>query len=300
MRYLIDAMIGGAEKAGTTSLGHYVTQHPRILSHFHVGDQRIYHSIEFPAFVSGSCKDPSQFERDFLKAFKGPPATDELVMAKSVGVLHRYQAAINLKDHNPECRLILMLRNPIDRAYSSFWYQLYRGEEIIQDFEKAVEIECSAKDPLKLPIDRRYLGKGLYFEQLNRLYTLFDPNQVFVLLLDDLKSKPNKAINEIFRFLGLEPVPVKTEVVVNRAKRVRSSLVARAIYKESFGKRITRILVPRVARIRLLGLMRQLNSVEESPPPMSTKMRSFLIDYFRPHNRKLQELLQRDLSQWNK
>lgn len=298
VRYRIDAMVVGVEKGGTTSLGAYLAEHPDVLSHLgsEVGDDR----IEFPGFVAGASHDRDAFRRDFLEFFGREADPAETVVGKSVGIMHRPGAAEALQRHNPDCRLVASLRNPVDRAYSSFWYQRYRGTEDAPTFEAALERERErAAEGVHDP-DREYLGKGRYVEHLERLTGMFGRDRLHVLLLEDLKERPGAAVSEVFEFLELEPMDVDQDIVKNTARRPRWTFLARVLQREGMARDTFRALVPRRARRRLWGWLRRMNAEETRPPPMDDATRRRLVEHFRPYNRRLEAFLGRELGHWNR
>lgn len=298
--YRIDAFIAGAEKSGTTSLGFYVSQHPRIRSHFHWSEDSSERILEFGAFLDDRWRDENYFAGEYLAAFKRFPDADQIVIAKNVGIMHSDGAAQNLKEYSPRCKLIVSLRNPVDRAYSSFWYQRYRGEEPLERFEDAIDLEqrCGSHDDLSR--HRQYLAKGRYFEQLKTLVELFGKANVHVILVEDLKNSPDETLNNVFSFLDLPVWKVDAEIVRNTAKGVRSPAIAQLMARDSLLKTLGRQVLTRRYRRKLIEWLRLRNSFAARPAEMNAETRTMLCDYFRPHNALLEGMLGRDLSHWSK
>ena len=91
--YRIDAFIAGAEKAGTTSLGHYLAKHPDVLSHLSGEGGAGRTPIEFTSFISGRAAKEKTFSEDYYSAFGRLPAPHEIVVAKNVDVMTNRDAA---------------------------------------------------------------------------------------------------------------------------------------------------------------------------------------------------------------
>lgn len=289
-------MIAGAEKAGTTSLGAYIGCHPRVFCH--LSGELKKDQLEFDVFVRGPVSE-EEFEDEFIRTFGRGPGSEELVVGKSVGLLHRPEASRRLYEHNPNCRLIVSLRDPVDRAYSSFWYQRYRGAESAETFEQAIEQERVRSERGVSDPERMYLGKGRYIEHLENLAQLFGASQLHVVTLDDIKRRPQHVVDGICEFLGLEQFQLDDVIVENRAKMPRWPWLAQAAQQESLVKEAFRAVVPKPLRRRMWRWLRRLNAVERTPPPMSEHIRTKLEKYFRPYNRRLEEFLGRDLSRWS-
>jgi len=294
----IDAMIGGVEKGGTTSLGAYVEQHPRVLSHLSGGEKP--ESIEFTVFVDGRSEDPGQYRRAFDRVFPREPVGEEIVLAKSVGILHLPDAARRLHRHNPRCRLIFSLRNPVDRAYSSFWYQVWRGEEEAATFEEGLERERERRRSGIRDPHRMYVGKGEYVRHLQNISYLFGGDRLHVVLLEDLVEAPAETVNAVFEFLGLESRPVQKAGRKNKAKRPRWAWLSQWTRTRDPARTVYRTVVPRRVREPLHWWLRRINTVEGEYPPMSESTRMRLVEHFVPFNRELEEFLGRSLDGWNR
>lgn len=294
----VDVMIGGVEKGGTTSLAYAVSQHPRILSH--LSDDFSGADVEFDVAIVSEVTSREQYRETFIKRFGRRPLEGETVLAKSVQILHVPGAAERLYRYNPACRLVFSLRDPVERAYSSYWYQRWRGEEDATTFEEALQRERLRADAGVSEPDRMYVGKGEYARHLERILDLFEPRQVHVVLLEDLKENAGATINEVYDYLGLERHAVGRVDRKNPGKVPRSQWLAGFLQEESAVKRMVRRLIPKQVRKRVLWGLRRLNKREGDRPPMKPSTRKTLIEHFRPHNKRLEQLLDRDLSDWNR
>jgi len=297
VRRRVEAMIGGVEKGGTTSLGAYVSQHPRIVSHITKGERH----IEFSAFVDGRCEDPEEYGRTFDHLFPRKPAGSEMVLAKSVDILHQPEAAMRLHRHNPLCRMIFCLRNPVDRAYSSYWYQVWRGAEEAATFEKALEREWERRGKGIWDPHRMYVEKGEYVRHLRRICGVFGEELVHIVLLEDLSSEPGETVNGVFQFLGLETLSdaMIGARVKNAARMTRWPRFAQLVYRQGYVKAAVRQLVPKDVRHALIRGFRRFNATPSAPPVMKAETRQLLVEHFRPYNDQLEEFLGRSLGQWN-
>ncbi len=298
MELRIDAMIGGVEKGGTTTLACYIGRHPNVLSPFDDADQG---AQEFSVFANADAADPDRMEGAYLSAFGRAAEAEETVVAKSVDIMHQREAAHALYRHNPDCRLIISLRNPVERAYSSFWYQRYRGAEDAQTFERALELEEKRAAAGDHDPHRMYVGKGEYIDHLLRLSNLFGRSRLHVLLLEDLAQDPEAAVNEIFEFLDLDRYPIETEddLIKNSARITRWPVLIQFLYRESFFKSAFRHVVPRRIREELLLRIRRISSPESPIPALKPKTRRALVDHFAPYNERLERFLGRRLDHWN-
>lgn len=291
----IRAMLVGAPKAGTTSLYRYAAQHPALRCH----EQR-----ELSYFFSDE-----EYGRGFdtcnAKYFAGPNCENIIPLAKHVFTMYCPDAVARLHQHNPEAQVFALLRNPVRRAYSSFWYAKRRGWDDARTFEQAVERESShPADPWLTDRDRLHLHVGVYRPHVQRLFDTFGRDRVHVFLTEDLKGNAEQLCNTIFKAVGVDPGfrPDLTKDH-NTASAARSESAARAIAgvlkSKNPIKRAARRLIPHGLARRTRHALLTINEKPFTPPPMNADTERRLIDHFTPHNEQLADLIGRDLSAWN-
>jgi hypothetical protein len=266
-------LIVGAMRSGTTSLTRYLRSHPQVF----IAPHKELHFFDFN-FGEG--------EGWYRRHFEG--VGDELAVGEATpNYLYIAEAMPRIAEMLPGARLIAILRNPVDRAYSHYWHNRAVGREELA-FEQALEAEAARIDSDD-PHDRAYwsyVDRGRYVRQLEMLDALFPRDAVLVLLFDDLRDAPGPTYRSVCRFLGVreDHVPPELGEAVNsfvgfRSRRIRS---------------LTRRL-PKAAG-RVVG---RLNARDESYPPMPPRVRSTLVERFRDDNAALAARLGRDLSSWN-
>ncbi|MDJ0555732.1 MAG: tetratricopeptide repeat protein [Microcoleaceae cyanobacterium MO_207.B10] len=234
-------IIIGAQKSGTTSLENYIAQHPQVI----------------PAIK----KETHFWYRDFDKGinwylahFPPIPKSENFLTGEATpNYLENYRAAERIYNVFPEVKLLVILRNPIDRTFSQYhhWIRLNWDD---RSFEDAVnsELEILRKNPEKPEGDKNYwqqpcnyIGRGIYIEFLKKWLAVFPREQLLILKGEDLYQKPVETMKEVFEFLGLPE--------------------------------------------HQLSEYRKLNSGYYSP--ISDAMRQKLSKYFQPHNQRLEEYL---------
>lgn len=291
----IALLIAGAAKAGTTSLLYYLGQHPGVCVH----RQR-----EMAYFANESIFHQG-FERALARYYDCEPGRRPLLFAKSVMVLYLPAAMARLKAHSPDVQLVLSLRHPVERAYSDYWYARRRGWEDAPTFEAAL-----AADPTRFGADelRRlscaYLLRSSYAVHLQNLFACFRREQVQVFLLEEIQSDPAAVCHQIFgRFASLDDrFTPRFDHQRNRAALPRSrSLATIAASGRGFplAKRLARRLLSDGLVDKARDALQRFNEKDFTPPPMKPETRSQLLDYFRPLNEQLSELIGRDVSPWN-
>lgn len=288
----IDAMIVGAQKAGTSSLHRYLGQHPSVVTH----DQ-----LEMTYFVRDR-EHRLPYNEVYGRYFPADPGDDRVLLAKSVGVMFLPRALERLRRHNPACRALVSLRNPVDRAYSAYWYQRRKGWETARTFEEALALEDERVEAGgKEGVHCTYLRRGRYAEQLERLTERLGGDRWRAVLLEDLRERPIATNRRLFEFLGLDTeFEPTTDRRHNPAAAPRSKLLARLAIAENPVKRALRLFLPYPVKRLLRRAVEAVNETEFRPPPMDPGTRELLTEHFRPHNRRLEEILGRDLSAWER
>lgn len=186
----------------------------------------------------------------------------------------------------PDARLVAILRNPVDRAYSHYWLNRALNRETLP-FEQAItaEPERLARGDRTSRFRYSYVDRGMYARQLRRMSARFSNGSIHVVLFDDLMAEPIETYRSVCRFLDLDGsfMPADLGNASNRYATFRSVTVRQA------GKRL-----PKALR-RVIG---RLNMRRAAYPPMDPSVRKTLLASFDEPNRELASWLGRDLSAW--
>jgi hypothetical protein len=203
-RPLPDFLVIGAQKAGTTSLYHYLTQFTDVRRasqkelHFfdvhHARGERWYRS-QFPV----TSAERTWITGEATPSYLSHPAAPERVVALV-----------------PQVRLVALLRNPVERAYSHFHHSRARGTEPLEDFERALELEAERTDGASAPLDgngqrRRdvevhsYVRRSTYAPQLRRWIDVFPASSLLLVTAEELFADPAQVVQRVRLHLGLAP-----------------------------------------------------------------------------------------------
>jgi hypothetical protein len=193
----LDFVLAGAQKSGTTALHYFLSRHPNIT----MGDQQEIHFFDNDAlFVS---------EVDYEELHKHYPLLGPSTIAGDCTPSYIYHkpAVERIWKYNPESKLLILLRNPVDRAFAHWNMQRFRGREPL-DFFDAVREEKTRIAGAPPAEARRfaYVDRGFYGQQLERLLKLFPRDQVKAVKFEAFKEKQRETLISIFSFLGLEPL----------------------------------------------------------------------------------------------
>jgi hypothetical protein len=284
-------LIIGAMKSGTTALYYYLEQHPEI-----------YMSpVKEPNFFSSqeqeNAADAVTNIGTYQHLFRGGSGKKALGEA-SHSYLYEPRAAAEIKRYVPEAKLIAILRNPIDRAYSHFLHMVRTGMEPLDDFAQALR-----EEEVRIHKERTfqdYIGRGLYYQQLKRYFGTFPQEQVRVYLYEDLSGAPISTVQDAFRFLKVDDSFVPdVSLRRNVSGQPKYKTLDGLLRRQSRIKHAAKIYLPARMRWRLSKTFDDLKTRNlAEPPPVQSKVRRHLIGVYREDILKVQELIHRDLSGW--
>jgi hypothetical protein len=285
-------LIIGAMKSGTTALYYYLEQHPQIYMS-PVKEPNYFCSGEQENSVGNSATRIGDYQ-DLFKDVSGEKAIGEA----SHCYLYEPEAAARIQDYIPDAKLIAVLRNPVDRAYSHFLHMVRNGSEPLTDFAQALrEEETGGYQKRNL---QDYVGRGRYYDQLKRYFNTFSRDQIKVYLYEDLSNAPVDILQDAFRFLGVDDSFVPdVSLRRNVSGYPKHKTVDKLLTKPSLIKDALKIYLPARLRWRLSKAFDDLktrNLVE--PPPVQPEVRRQLIGVYREDVLKVQKLIHRDLSGW--
>ena len=288
----------GAQKSGTTAIYDYLAQHPQVFTS----------EIKEPGFfafegVPGSFAGPEDARgeryrvRDlgqYRRLFRDMGDKARAGEASNV-YLYVPQAAERIRQYIPEAKLIAVLRDPVDRAYSAYRHLVRDGRERL-GFEEALDAEPSRIAANWHP-HWHYKQRGFYCAQLRPFFELFGREQIAVYTYDEFKADPGALLKAIFVFLGIDPDFRPDMSVRHNVSGVpRSRLLHAIIGRPSRVKDLAKRLLPAGAA-RAYGALMSRN-IEVSEPRIAKETERALREEYREDLLQLESLLGRDLSAW--
>jgi hypothetical protein len=293
-------MILGAAKCGTTSLYHYLRQHPQV--------------------YMSEPKEPRFFEMEYAKGmdfywhtYFGGWAGEPAIGEASPRNLFLPYVPPRIKRELPGAKLIAMFRNPVDRAFSAWWMRYSLGVEKLT-FREAVQANLeqiasgftfAGEDGERLWREaihwggtrphvkyRWYLDMGYYALQLRRYLELFPDTQFKVLFFHDLRKAPHPVIQEVWDFVGVDPDFPLADTTPQMVGIPKAGLPLLRMAQATGTQR----LIPK----RLRTWVAMVLSKHSHRPTIEPSMRDWLVAHYAQHNRDLERIVGRDLSFWDR
>jgi hypothetical protein len=298
--------IVGAQKAGTTSLYHYLNQHPQVymspIKEPFFFDHEIDSEGEVVRREFSGHRQPPRFNNieEYSTLFEG--ARDEKAIGEATPLyIYAPGTAQRIEKHVPGAKSIALLRNPADRAYSAFLYAVRMGVEPLTDFSQAL-----LEEPFRIRNGWHYVfhyrSRGLYYQQLKRYYEVFGRERLGVWLYEDMIENPASVAQSVFRFLEVDDSFTPDTSSKYNPAGVPASGSARAAMRATNRAVwiLQKVLAPKSSILPLAFEMRRVvqSRVLTKPPPIDPEIRKGLIEGYREDILKLQELIGRDLSAW--
>lgn len=293
----------GAAKSGTTTVWHYLRQHPEIF----MSPRKHVRFFSFqeanPDFrgppLEGESVPYAITDVDAYRAlFDG--VEDEIAVGEaSHSYLYQPMAAERIREYARDIKLIAILRNPADRAYSHYMQMRRDGREPLEDFRRALEAEDERVRDNWWP-DFHYARIGLYHSQLRRYFERFDRDQLKVYLYEDLKTDPRGMMRDVFRFLDVDDAyMLETSLNYNASGVPKNKTVHTLLQGLRSIKPVVERVLPQKHTKRLLRVGSDLHNRNLTKSAMAPETRKSVTDvYFRQDIIELQDLIQRDLSAW--
>ncbi len=275
-----DFFIVGAPRCGTTSLYEYFKSVPEIFMP----------SVKEPNFFSVSTDrkfftDAIREKENYLDLFRD--SGDKLVGESSPSYLRDPKSAQLIHDVSPNAKIIIILRNPIERAFSHYLLFFNLGT-IENSFSHLVNQINNLEDEYS----KRIFEAGLYSNQVKKYLNIFGKNQVKILIFEEAFVDFEQTLNDLLRFLGIQ----RKVSVENKAQGAHS------ILKFSFLKPLLKNDSLRSVAKKIPDNWRRSiikNLVKESPkPPLMENEKKILINYYKVDIKNLEKILGRTVP-WN-
>jgi len=281
----------GAQKAGTTSLHDILKNHPAIYlperkeAHFFDNEERYK-------------KGTNWWMNEFFSTYNDEP----ILGAMTPEYLYYSEVPARIAEHlTKDLKLIIVLRHPVDRAYSHYLMSKRRGFEK-HPFEEAIAAE--SERILQGDFERNhfsYIDRGRYSCQVKRYLDIFPAEKILFLSFENhIKQGLNDTLKTIQSFLGVEYIELNTSIKSNVASETKSKNVQQLVNNDNFLKRIIKPLIPKKMRRAMKQKVGQINSQEMgTQAKLDTAKRDELFErYYSDEIETLKNLTKIDFSYW--
>ena len=278
----VDFFLVGAPKAGTTSIYSYFKKNPGIFvpqvkepHYFSCPEvKKTYYKVDF---VDSKNEYESLFE-----GAKNAQKTGDF----STSYLYEQQAPYRIKETCPNANIIVMLRDPVERAISHYLMDVRDG------YQERPLIECirGQKEGVKLYY-KEYVEKGMYYKQIKRFKSIFEEEKVGVWLFRELKKDTKEVVREMFKFVGSKAsYDIENFTKKNQYKKINSETVKKVL-NTRLAKNISSFIPSNIKK-------RAKRALISTDKPKLYEARYKLSEIYRDEVNNVQKLIKKDISHW--
>ncbi len=290
----------GAPKCGTTAMSEYLRSHPQIFMS----------SPKEPGFLADDIREIHAVDtmHEYLQLFQDSTEQHRAVGEASVWYLYSQPALNNIRKLNPDAKIIVMFRQPVEFLESYHAHMLFSLVEDEVEFERAWSLQdARAKGgnipkTCRTPMMLQYDQLARFGSHLEKVYQIFPCEQVLCILFDDFISDPRSTYLNALMFLGLKDDGRSDFPILNERKAHRSSMAAALMFAPP---RALRILWRGVKKIFGPGVIHHanrlvmLNSGQAERKKIAAPFRRRLHENFKDDIRLLENLIERNLGEWH-
>jgi hypothetical protein len=200
----LEFIVAGAQKSGTSALLYFLKKHPQIT----LPDRQEMHFFDDEEIFSRQPVDYELLHRHFRKRqVRLLPVRLGLAGEITPSYLYWQPAMERIRNYNPQIKLVILLRNPIDRAFAHWNMQRFKDREPLDFLDALKEEPRRIAQPLTIESRRfAYVDRGFYSGQLERVFKFFPREQVNVVKFENFRDRKQKTLDEVFEFLGVKPL----------------------------------------------------------------------------------------------
>jgi hypothetical protein len=281
----------GAQKSATTSLHDILIQHP---------------DVYLP-----ECKETHLFDKkekfnkglDFYKdKFYSDVKAEKII--GDITPIYMYLEKIPRNINNllgDDIKFVFMLRNPIERAYSHYWMSYRRGYET-EPFKKAIKLE---KERINKGAFERshfsYIDRGFYSKQIKNFLKYFPKENMKFIIFDEFINNKKVILEDIFSFLNLKLIDdIELEQKSNTAFLPKYDIFNKFLNKPPILIKNIANIFPKEIKKSIVSFIKDKNKKDFEKPELNKKIKSDLINVFKPDVKELEKIIDKDLSFWFK
>lgn len=286
----VDFFIVGAPKAGTTSLYHYLSEHPQVEMSSqkepdYFSDKAIHEQGMY--YAKNRVDTLDKYESLFVQK-------ESVVYGEaSVSYLFYENVAEDIKKYNPNAKIIIMLRDPIERAFSHYLMDYRLG--LISDSFENVLAKISKHKNAHL-FYQQYIEVSKYAKQIQRYLDFFKKENILFIDYEDFKKNVSKTVDQVYNFLNISTEFVADINTKHNTFIMPKNKIIRLIYSFVFLRKILTFLFP----VYLVKNINVLLFKSDKKPELLKETRSLLSIIFNDDIKKMEEVLAKNYSKWIK
>jgi hypothetical protein len=286
----VDFFIVGAPKSGTTSLYHYLSEHPQVEMSSqkepdYFSDKAIHEQGMY--YAKNRVDTLDKYESLFVQK-------ESVVYGEaSVSYLFYENVAEDIKKYNPNAKIIIMLRDPIERAFSHYLMDYRLG--LISDSFENVLAKISKHKNAHL-FYQQYIEVSKYAKQIQRYLDFFKKENILFIDYEDFKKNVSKTVDQVYNFLNISTEFVADINTKHNTFIMPKNKIIRLIYSFVFLRKILTFLFP----VYLVKNIRVLLFKSDKKPELLKETRSLLSIIFNDDIKKMEEVLAKNYSKWIK
>jgi len=272
----------GAARSGTTSIFHYMKNHPGI----------VLSEIKELNFFSNEkywSKGSDWYERRFKSSKKNPVAIGEASTSYTQSPFSP-DVAERIYNYDPDMKLIYIVRDPVERFVSQYLQRTKAGSETREFNELFFNLE-----------DVFYAWQGRYYYQLSNYLSYFDKDQILVISFDEIKQDTPSVVERLFNFLG-----VKQYTITEESKKIYNA-AGKVIRKNKFGifllniyhNHIEQLEIPFTIK-KIITKIANIGGTEVTKPVLTDKQKTALVEFYRSDSENLTKEFGIETEQWFK
>lgn len=225
----VDFFVIGAQKSGTRALASFLKQNPDIgMSKPSRQEPHYFDKLGMNAPNPDNSRYHTHFTHESLAKTTGDSTPSYIFYPHAIPAIHRY---------NPNAKLIALLRNPADRAYSQWNMQVETGKEV-RDFVSALGNEAKYCRAGKYHRNFSYVRRGFYYKQISHIFSVFPRNQCLILRNEEMRDNHSTTMDRVFQFLNVRPIEELTREIVHSRSYSPMPKTAKRALKRIFRKDI--------------------------------------------------------------
>ena len=286
----VDFFIVGAPKSGTTSLYHYLSEHPQVEMSSqkepdYFSDKAIHEQGMY--YAKNRVNTLDKYESLFVQK-------ESVVYGEaSVSYLFYENVAEDIKKYNPNAKIIIMLRNPIERAFSHYLMDYRLG--LISDSFENVLAKISKHKNAHL-FYQQYIEVSKYAKQIQRYLDFFKKENILFIDYEDFKKNVSKTVDQVYNFLQISAESTADINTKHNTFIMPKNKIIRLIYSFVFLRKILTFLFP----VYLVKNIRDFLFKADKKPELLKETRSQLRIIFNDDIKKMEEVLAKNYSKWIK